>query len=354
MDREYDTTLQRVISLWEDLFNRDVITADDNFFELGGNSLLALDMIERLSAIFKIQVNLSDLLLAPTPRALTARVVLRETCMDDVIVPMTPAAEKQNPDHALYLVHPVGGGVAPYVDLAGKVDPYWSVFAFQAPSLQHDIEPLESIEEMADLYVAELEGRPVATSFVIAGWSLGAFIAFEMARRLDQVGRRPDGVVLIDPQPVHSERPDDPIHRRREVEHLVSELWEVNIERDTYHTLAWDDLVDYVIDCAVEQGRLPADTDRRAMRRSMVLYSANAQALRTYEPSYPYSGSMLIFCSGGTASVNGMLSYWRPLVLGDLDIQEIAGDHGDMLTEPSLEPLAARTNMLLSSLVLRS
>jgi thioesterase domain-containing protein len=354
MNREYNAVLQRVVSLWEEMFHRDVIAADDNFFELGGDSLLGLAMSERLGAILQVPVSLSDLLLAPTPRALTSRVMLGETCADDAIVPMSPVAYAQNSDHALYLIHPIGGGATPYADLASKVDPHWRVFAFQSPSLEHDIEPLESIEEMAGHYAAELGVHHGDMPFVIAGWSFGAFIAFEMACCLDKVGCRPDGVVLIDPQPTRSEFPDDPIHRQREVERLVSELWKVSIEPDTYRRLAWDDLVDYVIGCAVDQGRLPVDTDRRAMRRSMALYSANARALRAYKPSRSYSGSMLIFCAGGIVSVNGMLSYWRSLVLGDLDIQEITGGHGDLLIEPNLGPVVVRINILLNSLVMRS
>ncbi len=60
----------RIAAIWSGLLGIEVVGADDDFFELGGHSLLAARAAVRISAEFGVEVPVSALFDAPTPRGL--------------------------------------------------------------------------------------------------------------------------------------------------------------------------------------------------------------------------------------------------------------------------------------------
>jgi non-ribosomal peptide synthetase component F len=60
-------TAQAVISVWNEIFQRDDIGSTDNFFDLGGHSLLAATLQTRLTTIFDVLLPLRTLFRAASP-----------------------------------------------------------------------------------------------------------------------------------------------------------------------------------------------------------------------------------------------------------------------------------------------
>src|SRR5262249_46251675 len=88
----------------------------------------------------------------------------------------------------LFLVHPHGGTVFCYEPLARALGGTRSVFGLQAPGLDARTEPLGRIEDMAARYLDEIRAAQPDGPYAVAGWSLGGWVAFEMARRLERAG----------------------------------------------------------------------------------------------------------------------------------------------------------------------
>ncbi|AXA94112.1 hypothetical protein DPH57_25045 [Massilia sp. YMA4] len=65
---------QRMLAIWQDLFEQAPLALDDNFFRLGGHSLLATQLIGAVNAAFGVQLPLRVVFHAPTPRAMAAAV----------------------------------------------------------------------------------------------------------------------------------------------------------------------------------------------------------------------------------------------------------------------------------------
>lgn len=65
---------RRVASVWEEVLGIDGLGADDDFFELSGNSLLAIQIVSRLSAAFAVELTVATLLANPTIAALACRI----------------------------------------------------------------------------------------------------------------------------------------------------------------------------------------------------------------------------------------------------------------------------------------
>ena len=66
---------QQLTEIWLDLLNLQSIDVDDDFFDLSGNSLVALQLYERIAEVFHCQLNVVDLLNYPSIRAMSAHIV---------------------------------------------------------------------------------------------------------------------------------------------------------------------------------------------------------------------------------------------------------------------------------------
>jgi amino acid adenylation domain-containing protein len=116
----------RVAAVWGELLGVDGVGADDDFFALGGDSLLATQLVARLSARFGLTVPLDAVFTTPTLRALTAAV--GTTALPPALPArregVLPASAVQRRmwflDHAHG--HPAAYSIATAVDLRGALD----------------------------------------------------------------------------------------------------------------------------------------------------------------------------------------------------------------------------------------
>ncbi len=53
---------EELAQIWAGLLNFDRISTDDNFLELGGNSLLAIQLIQRINDSFQVELSLKDMI----------------------------------------------------------------------------------------------------------------------------------------------------------------------------------------------------------------------------------------------------------------------------------------------------
>jgi pimeloyl-ACP methyl ester carboxylesterase len=174
-------TVEKLVDLFQSILDQDQLGPDDDFFELGGHSLRAVSLMTQIQQQLGIQLPLSSLISCPTPRLLGACIEGDQTdqfwqCM----VPIRPEGDKM----PLYLIHGAGLNVLLYQSLGNHLDKHRPIFAMQAKGLDGKTELSTSIEEMAADYVAEIRKNQPNGPYALFGFSLGGFIAFEMARQL--------------------------------------------------------------------------------------------------------------------------------------------------------------------------
>jgi amino acid adenylation domain-containing protein len=184
---------------WRAVLGSDEVGADDNFFDAGGHSLLAMKLLRELAERTGRSLRLDDLLAHPTAGRL-ARLVAEgaaPAATRSVLVPLRPA--RRPGAGTLYLVHPPGGQVACYAQLAGHYEGPEEIIGIRDPRVD-DVEPRSmSTEQLAEVYVAAL--RPAIDSgerLVLGGFSGGGVIAYEMAQRITAAGAAPPRVVMVD------------------------------------------------------------------------------------------------------------------------------------------------------------
>jgi amino acid adenylation domain-containing protein len=195
-----DDVERALVEIWESILETGPIGVHDDFFDLGGQSYAAVRLIGQVARGLGRRVSLGALLECRTIAALAEWLAAQRQNWS----PLVRLREADRADAPWFLVHPAGGNVLCYRELAASLDR--SSHAFQA----NDADPPERVEDLAELYVgAMVEARPHGP-YVLGGWSSGAIIALEMARRLEERGEKVDRVVVIDaPAPLAPRDVDD-------------------------------------------------------------------------------------------------------------------------------------------------
>ena len=195
--------------LWEDALG--VRPADDraDFFALGGDSLKAVCLMAECGERFGLDLPLTLLFDHPTPAGLGAAIE-RAGRMGAAAPARLTELKRGDGRPPLLLVHPVGGAVACYRDLAACLPEEQPVLALRVSGLEANETLAGSLEEMADEYLGLASGTIESGCYHLAGWSFGGLVAFEMARRAALRGRAPLSLTLIDtPHGSWGHSPDD-------------------------------------------------------------------------------------------------------------------------------------------------
>ncbi|MFP2956444.1 amino acid adenylation domain-containing protein [Myxococcus sp. 1LA] len=187
----YELELARA---FEELLGVSPIGVKSDFFELGGHSLLAVRLQSMLRARTGRSLPITALFQAPTVEGLAA-LLRREPGPWTPLVPIQRSGSRV----PFFCVHPVGGTVFCYTELAQRLGPDQPFYGLQAQGLEGTLLPQGSIDAMAASYVDAIRTVQPQGPYRLGGWSLGAVIAFEMARQLRQRGETVDVLALIEP-----------------------------------------------------------------------------------------------------------------------------------------------------------
>ncbi|EPF65906.1 hybrid non-ribosomal peptide synthetase/type I polyketide synthase [Pseudomonas syringae] len=177
---------------------------DASLYELGADSLTLLDLIDELQAAtgvvfqlsqFSHKVSLAEVLtLVQASGAVTA--ADENQWVDAVRIDQWHAGAGRE---RLYLIHPVGGDVQAYRELASALHPDLGVWVIADPALRLPDLPNISVDERAQLYLKALQAHhPDGTAWRLAGWSFGAWVTQAMCSLLTEDCEQPL-LYLIDP-----------------------------------------------------------------------------------------------------------------------------------------------------------
>lgn len=177
---------------------------DDSLYELGADSLTLLDLIDELQAATGVVFQLSQFshkvslreVLALVQSAQGGAAAVEDQWTDAVRIDQWHAGVDRE---RLYLIHPVGGDVQAYRELASALHPDLGVWVIADPTLRLPELPNISLAERAQLYLDALQAHhPDGTAWRLAGWSFSAWVAQAMCSLLADDCEQPL-LYLIDP-----------------------------------------------------------------------------------------------------------------------------------------------------------
>lgn len=193
-----------------------------NFFEAGGSSLQAALVTTQLSSDLGVHVPTALLFDLATIAQVARRLanlypeVIRErfgqsalefysqadshaaqTAVSRVHSLLAPLKPKGNRP-PLFMVHPPGGIVVCYRELARHLPDDQPLWAIRSRGLHgHEAMPT-TLPEMAEDYLQAIRSIQPKGPYILGGWSLGGLVAYEMARQLTQEGQPLDRLILLD------------------------------------------------------------------------------------------------------------------------------------------------------------
>lgn len=346
-----DGTELRVVRTFEDLLGKAPIGVDENFFDRGGHSMLAVQLIAKINSMFRVNLGVSVLFEEPAAEGDAARPVpgsaerlasvVRQHTADewqDCLV----ALGRRGSGPPLFCVHPAGGDVAGFRDLALTVAAERPLYALQAPPLDHP-EAAQRIEDLAARYAEAIRTEQAHGPYLLLGWAVGGLVAFEMARLLRNAGAQVGILTLVDAHLA------DQVPDRDETGLLLDFARQLGHLRGTELPVSEDDLqrrcvaegIDYVRAQAVAAGVLSPDLEREALLGRLRLYRAHLRAARAYRPTRHDAPVLLIQAGEQDAARRETVTReWAALCGESLRVRTLGGDPFSIMRQPRVNELA--------------
>jgi len=193
--------LQAVKIAFETVLGAENPSEDDDFFELGGDSLMALSLFLNIEDATGHTLPMTAIYDASTIGKLTDRLLSskssgRSTCL----VELRPAKSRQS-GPPLFLLHGMGGSVMILRDLARRIGGTRAVWGIEAQGMDGVAPAFDRVEDMAKAHIADLRTVAPNGPYLLAGYSFGGLVAFEMARQLVHAGEEVALLALLDTFP---------------------------------------------------------------------------------------------------------------------------------------------------------
>ena len=343
-----DTEIE-LLRMWKEALHSASLGVTENFFDLGGYSLSASKLLLAIEKKFKKKMPLATLFEAPTVREFAR---------------LLQGGESQTFGGRILKVRG-GNGCTPlmcvdggpiYLPLAQHLGNDRALYGLRLENTEQFPKPYR-IEDIAAYHIETLRKVQPKGPYLLGGWCLAGVLAYEMARQLSAQGEQIDLVAMFDAaNPAYLRRFNKlelmlrrslfwghkaQMHTKRLVKmrpgKAAKYLWErVESLKQAARRTFWR--VSYQF------------RDENAQEVSAELKDASAVvylAARAYQPG-PYDGKVALFRS----ALEPMSLHrdpklgWKELI-PQLEVEEIPGDHRQILEEPAVAMLAREMNVRL-------
>lgn len=344
------TGTERVLaSIWSDLLGFRAIGVSDNFFDLGGNSLLGVRLFAAIRKKFSLSLPLATLFEAQTIADL-AKLLADPGC--DVppaeaawspLVRLKPGAAGYTP---IFFIHGSRGNVLVFKAFADRVCAEQPVYALQAAGVDGKMEPDQTIEDMAERYLAAVRQIQPKGPYMFAGYSGGGVIAYEMTRRLKAERQETRLLMLIDTlEPSQMRRPVTMIDRLRNLHRVQARryaelpqvLWKYRLRPRIRKLMG-------VQEHKAVRTPLEAASDAVDIAYKRAQWAYNTPELKTDVVIIRAKDARMNFLRSGVSLG------WAPFVRGNIHTFEVDAEHDLIFTEPSLSQVLAAFNACVASL----
>jgi len=245
-----------------------------------------------------------------------------------------------------FCVHPVGGNVLCYAELASLLGKDRPFIGLQARGVEDEGAPRTSIEEMASAYVEALRAAQPRGPYLLGGWSLGGVVAYEMARRLRERGDEVALVALFDayaPAPPREEpeptRLDEVLLFARDL--MGASLATLDLDVSTLAGLAPDAVLERLLEAGHASGALPRGTDLARLQALFQVFAAHHAAVLRYTPP-PLRERVVLFAASESEDGSADDRGWAALVGPTLERHAVPGNHYALLRGEGARALAER------------
>lgn len=343
-------TEKKLVALWQHILKLERVGLNDNFFELGGDSLNAAEMAALFPERFGMELPLGTLFEAPTIAAfapLVERLSSENLDLLPVVLPLRKVDETaQSP---LFCIHPALGVSMGFSPLLRHLDPAIPVYGLQSRGLCDGLNLLNSIEEIAADYLAQIQRIQPQGPYRLVGRSMGGLIAYCIAEQMQAQGQQIELLAMIDS---FLFTPGDLARPRAEADEVRAVLDFLDIDlghENTPPTL--ERLGEFLLNpenvrsFPIAQGaaKLVKEIEKRNpafLKHLSAVMLNNVKLARQFAPRKADLELLYFHATEMTGNLESILdrspSAWWPFVGGKIEVHELACHH-----EGVLDPLPA-------------
>jgi len=178
-------TEKKMTQIWQEVLGVEKVSVEDNYLDLGGYSINAITLVSRIQQEFGIEVSYDKVFKAPNLKEFVKSIIKMVKCTEATTnyIKFNENGTKQN----IFCIPALVPTGMVYRHLASRLKDY-SLYCFDL------IESDSRSKEYADIIKSIQPQGP----YIIAGYSIGGFLAFEIAKELERQGCDVAGVIMID------------------------------------------------------------------------------------------------------------------------------------------------------------
>jgi oxalate---CoA ligase len=355
--------------IWADELEADHIGVDDNFFELGGDSLSAARVCARVQS--SLGQPLSAAMLFETPTVAQLARSLQNPEAGRRTPSSLAAIQAGGTRPPLFCLHTRDGTVFRYYALAHHLGPDQPVYGIQARGVDGTQPPLTRFDDMAALYVREIQAVLPHGPYLLCGYSLGGLLAWEVAQHLHAQNREVALLALF----------DTPLDLNPNFRRVAQSSWGFFSCKVAFHLdaikesqLPWPSYVARRLKArrrrlhSAVPGRrrvqpekldpeprpwwwLPGDEPEKWPASLLTMVETNSRAGREY-PLKRYPGRVNLFLARDSEFRRYDPRLPGRLAAGEVEIRWAPGNHASMLFEPYVSVLAKMLRRCIDKAIL--
>jgi len=263
----------------------------------------------------------------------------------------------------LFMVHPVGGHVLCYYELARHLGSQQTVYGLEAAGSENTIRASSSIEQMAAIYIDALQTVQSSGPYFLGGWSIGGIVAFEMAQRLKAAGHEVALLALLD-----SPLPTKDVAARNGAEsgsqESIGRIFEMytgrplSVSQNVLDSLGRSEQLDLVVTELKREHLAPPDADKSYLDLLVRIAENNTRATLAYV-GQRYSGRITLFpaqeplsssdVDGDPPALELSIAGWQQLSTVPVVVHPVPGNHFSMMNKPNVQIMAEALKPYLAS-----
>jgi amino acid adenylation domain-containing protein len=356
---------QKIAQLWSVVLERQEIGIHDNFFDLGGHSLLVIKLLNLIQEMFGQKLTLSSLFQNPTIAQLAEQISNKESNKEvqkahpDVLLFQT-----QGNANPLFFVPGANGHGFYFQDLAINLENH-PVYSLETPGRNGISKVPKSVEIHASQLIDLLHHQQPQGPYILAGYSSGCAVAFEMAYQLEKQGEKVELLAILDAGLViHPEY----LTQRTDIDWIWQLLQRAETVKGVSLGLEYADLAaqsddqarwDLAAEFLYKKNVLPEYSSLDLLKTNMQVMKQLTINYANYRPSDQISAPIVLFRAQEVydivlQEIRAISNYdlpdwgWQAYTQNPVKVISAPGNHGRMLYEPHVKTLASHLRLMMT------